>query len=583
MSRARIGAAAALVTVPLAGQVALVLWRADATMLNGDTSQLLSSGLNLLSGNGYATDAVHFANQFAHVPLPAPQTIWPPGLAVLLGLLVAAGMPPYAAALALSLTGFALVVVLTGAIAVALRLSACRAALAAGGVAATSLFGVLAVRGFADALFVAATLASALLLVRATTSGRATRLIAWAGGFAALAFSVRYAAVAWIVAGAIGLLAPHGLRDARRALRDVAVFGLLPAAAVLAAFGRNLALTGTLTGAPVLGGDEGVVEVARQLYWGVLRLLGAFDNVGEVLVETLALVVALRLGWRLLARSRRSALGPTGPNDAERRFRVLALAYAAATLALLTQQSLTAYSGFVQPRYLVPLLPFGLLLAVLAVARSDGPSDGAPLRARAAQSLVALLAGVAFVAGQLTAGAASLAAREGKEQAELASRLSTARVGDARVLDLLVRTASREHPLTGGDVQFLTGLHGIPTVSLPGFPYADRTWDEAAVRASMARSGSCLLLLYAGRPERYERERLPFFADLVSGRSVSWLTRHHTGDGISLYRPSWCPSGPIDTDRPRGAHAMSNRSAFITFVQAATKSRTNFSRLSSCA
>jgi hypothetical protein len=568
VSRARVGVACALVVAVLAAHAAIVLHRADPALLNGDTAQLLSSGLNLLSGRGYATDAVFFANQFAHVPLPAPQTVWPPGLAVMLAGLVSAGMSPYAAALALSLAGFSLVVALTGALAVSLRLGASRAAAAAGCVASTSLFGVLAVRGFGDAAFVAATLASALLLVRATHARRPLSVVVAAGALAALAFSIRYAGVAWIAAGAVGVLAPHGLRDPRRAAARVLAFCALPALAVAAALGRNLALTGTATGAPVLGGEPRVVEVVRQFHWSVLRLLGAFDNVGEGLVEASALGVLGMLAWRAISGWRRNAAsrvarqGPAphdpprgtapggGRHEAASRFVALALAYGAATAALLTHQAFSAYPGFVQPRYLLPLLPFALLTAVLAEARVAARGDarpggrGAPRRSVPARGALRVavrpLALACFVAGQVNAGAAGFAMHEGREQAELAARLSAGRIGEARLLDRLVRETSRERPLTSGDVQFLTGLHGLATVSLPGEPYSDRTWDEAAVRTSMARSGSCLLLLHAARADRYADSRLPFFAALLAGRDVDWLEREHAAAGVALYRASWC-------------------------------------------
>ena len=168
----------------------------DPAMINPDSAQLVTAARNMLDGNGFATSALYYEQQHRLGDPPVPLTNWPPGFALTMLPFVAIGLTGPDAAFLVSAIGMAVAVVLTYVVGAAVGLRTSYALLTGGAMALLAHFGLLVVKSMSEPLFVAATLASALFLLRAEASRRPVSVLAMAGALAACAFLTRYAGLA---------------------------------------------------------------------------------------------------------------------------------------------------------------------------------------------------------------------------------------------------------------------------------------------------------------------------------------------------------------------------------------------------
>lgn len=89
-----------LVALALVNVFIWAIW--DESFISHDGIQYLSTAANLVNGRGLSTGSLLYTGHYQSV-LPAPQTIWPPGFSLLIGLLSSAGMETLTAALAIEL------------------------------------------------------------------------------------------------------------------------------------------------------------------------------------------------------------------------------------------------------------------------------------------------------------------------------------------------------------------------------------------------------------------------------------------------------------------------------------------------
>ncbi|MFM1987611.1 MAG: hypothetical protein RJA99_568 [Pseudomonadota bacterium] len=473
-------AAATAFALVLAAVVALLLALTGATVPDHDAIQALGAARALLAGEGFASPIVYYEPQIGlGPPVPVRQTVFPPGAAWVIAVLVAAGVPPPQAPALAALVMLAASAELLRRL---LRAGGCPpAASAAVAIVWLAHPRVLELTraGASEPAFVAALLAVALAVSHAAGARRPAATLAIAGAFGALAVTVRYVGVLPVAAMAAATWVAFRHAGPRRASAAALTVGL-PAAIVLAAMAmRNHALTGRLSGGqfdrPAPPGAAAALEALAEAVRLALAL-PALPGVGEVLLG----LGVLALGAGLLGGLLGAARGP-GPGPDARRAAAALLACAAAAgaqAAFFAWNAATVATWFASWRYLLPLGP--LLAAVVAILVSARPAA-----ARARPLGVAALVAVA-----------GLAAVSGLRETRIVSPLSVARAqvdaaletrcGDRTVRERLAALPPDE-PVLSTEEHLVYLLTGRPVLGTTSRLYTSRTWTPAAVGELMRR------------------------------------------------------------------------------------------------
>jgi hypothetical protein len=215
-----------------------------------DGVQYLSTAANWLSGNGFSTNALIYEPHFQGV-LPAPQTVWPPGLPFLQAMVSMTGIELKAAALLINLSANVL-----SALFVYLILRRCRTGTLFAITSAVIYYvaapsWMFAAALISEPLFTLFLLASVYYLP--DEDGRQAERWLLSGLLLAASIFTRYSAVfgaAAIVIALFLLLIIRARRDGlvyfTKGVKGLALFGFLPALAFALLLYRTRVLTGTV-------------------------------------------------------------------------------------------------------------------------------------------------------------------------------------------------------------------------------------------------------------------------------------------------------------------------------------------------
>ena len=264
-----------LATVILSLVATFCLWQSDDDRtLHPDIAHATSSARNLLAGNGFCTDLIYYEQHYQQHAWPAKQTVFPFGYPAMIAALGSIGVPWRTAAQVLSLCGFFCVPLL---IFVAAR--------SMGRTPATvMLLGLLwqcapmnwynVYEKQTESLFVAFTLGSMILLFAREYR---TRRILLAGLCAAIACSLRYAGVFWLLTFGL-VVAPGIIRNWKQVVREGAFFFFVPVAVVCGMFIRNRMVVGNISGGIQALSTKSWRLTCENVYYAFSRLTGLDQN-----------------------------------------------------------------------------------------------------------------------------------------------------------------------------------------------------------------------------------------------------------------------------------------------------------------
>lgn len=253
--------------------ISAILWNVgawlhwDPVFIMNDGIQYLSTAGNWLSGQGFSTNALTYNPHFQG-RLPAPQTVWPPGLPALQVLLGSIGIPLQTAALLINFIATAL-----SALFVYLILTRCKiSALAAAVSAALFYFSTtawhLALALLSEPLFTCLVLA-ALYTIPSTTKHS---LWSWVlcGILIGASITVRYSGVFTAAAFGLGLggmlLFTQTFSHLSRSdkLWRLCLFATMPALAFGGLMLRTQSLVGSITRDTGVGTGKSIIETIKQ-------------------------------------------------------------------------------------------------------------------------------------------------------------------------------------------------------------------------------------------------------------------------------------------------------------------------------
>jgi hypothetical protein len=555
--RSLIGYLAMTLVAAIPAAAAMIMaW--DVAFLDNDAAQYLSVARNLLDGDGISSSVLFYEEQLASGRVPAPQTVFPPGMSIVLAALLAAGVQAPVAILAAGVAGYAAVGV---ALALVLRTLAIGPYLAFLGAAiwlaqGTAWAGVML--GRSEIAFTLATLLSAAALPAA--EGRRSRY-ALAGALAAAGVLIRYQGLFFVAA--LGLwsawtwLRTPG-KDRRRFSADAAILLLLPLAAAGYLLVRNLLLTGAPGGGPV---DTAVWNAAhgfgivRSAYWALVPFLGlSLDGLAQLRWQEVAVAIGglLLAGW-LLSHARIPAPMPGRERgrvgrEALGRLAVCYVVVTAAALGILATRS----TGYMQGRFLLPLVPF-IAVAWMVALDHMGHRTSGRVKAMLIAALVSMHAGLfAAQGGVIRAWLDEL--RADRQVAAMRTALA-ADISGVPLAQFLRDNVSSDAPLLATGGQRLWLLLELPVVETTPAGFSDRTWDEEQLRR-LSRCLGVRFLLYipgvfdANRPEN--RNQL-LYQRMARGEEPAGMTPRLRTPAVRLYE-----FDPVASQSARGAEDRGN-------------------------
>lgn len=544
MRLVRADAAYWTVATLLAVVVAVILAsQRDPSFLDTDAAQYLSTASNLLGSGGLSTDIIYYDEHYASGTVPAPQTVFPPGLPIMLAAVLAVGANPALAAflvgcLAFALTGILVAVVLH-------RLGAARPLALVGSLLwlGLGLGWANALSGRAEVPFALLTLLSAWAVVE---SSARPRLLLVAGALAGAALLVRLQGIFFVAALAVWCCLPRSQPVPRSLGRAMISGTVLVGVPLLVGVGlalRNIALTGGLAGGPIdtVRAGLGVMDIARATYWMVSEFTGlsAGGIAGAEPAEWLVILGVIAVSASLIAGWRRSAgIGASdgaSPSAGWRKAWIaLSLAYIVVTLAALIYLAGNRAGAYLQGRFLVPLAPFAIVLLILAANRWYQESAGGMRRLMVA-GLIALHAGL--LAGQLEVLRDSLSAFR-KDSRLPAMERALAEIHDGVPLrDYLLQRVSRNEPLFAEPSQQLWLLLERPVLGATPSGFSARTWDAKAIEEVRMCHGVRLLVFFPQLfdPERPQNANKAVFIRLANGDIPDFLQPIHTSPQLQLF------------------------------------------------
>lgn len=532
----------------VAASVALAMLH-DVAFLDSDAAQYLNTARNLVAGNGLSTDLLYYEEQYRFEALPAPQTVFPPGLPVLLAGLTATGSAPAQASLIAGLAAFCLTGLLLGLCLDRMRVA--RPLLALGVVLwfALALAWANVLQGRSEIVFTLLTLGSVLAMLPGSPAGPRPWL---AGLLAAAAISTRYQGVFFLAALGIWCLLPAFGREPgriRQTMANAAIVLGVPAVATLLIFGRNVALLGSAGGGPIDTVRSGIggIELARSFYWMASETTGlslpqvARGGVAEWLAVAGALLLAL--GVFAARRARRSFLrDEPEAAPARRPLVVMAALYLAISVAGLLYLAATRSGAYLQGRFLVPAVPFALILWIAVLDRWLGrPSDRGR---RIAVAGVLLLHG-GLVVAQVGVVRSWLADLRADRRIEVIGRALATQVDGVTLGQYLQARLATGAPVFAESGQHLWLLIERPVLGAAGAGFSRRNWSAAELQRLQRCYGVQYVLFFPPifDPKLPQNANRTLFAELARGDVPPFLHAELRTADVELYRLSSQPRG----------------------------------------
>ncbi len=510
----------------------------DVSFIQKDAAQSVSVAKNLLAGEGLVTSLVWDDEHYLIGGVPAPQPNVPPGYPLLIALVSKLGVDPRYAAFLVALTSFNLIPLLLYRI---LRMSGHgqipSLALSAAWFGFPLIwFNVLAC--LSETTYALFTLISATCVMQSEhdTSNRGPWLFL-AGTLGGLTFMLRYVGISYVISlGAFFLLRAVRQRD-RQSIRALFLVGTPASLLVLAVFLRNYFLMGKFTGG-LLYGSTPVGEVLHSVYWSLSELLG-FSLSGLVahrIPELLLVIFSLGGLLLLLARAARlriswPALRALNANTTAS----LSLIYVLGTLMVVGYAATTHVSAHVSSRYLLPLIPFVLLLLPSTLDLAQWESSGR--RHKTLLSLCRWGALVVLLAGQMNVVQHHWDKVIRDNPYRKIVRSLQEPFGSATLFDFLTEMVTRNSPLLGNEPQMLGAVLDRPVVGLTPSSYTRKIWSGDEVKGLVVRYGVSYVLFlpdFLDLSDDDSRNQI-FFRELQDGNIPSWLEPTFASAGVRLY------------------------------------------------
>jgi hypothetical protein len=516
------------------------VWTYDPSFISNDGAQYLSMAENLLAGLGFSTSIVFYDPQYALSTTPVPQTVFPPGYPLLIALVSLLGPNAELAMYLVSLASYAFSAVVTYELLThaghrySMRLIFGSAWLGFGFV------WVYVFNGLSEFSFTLLTLLSLLCISRSEMSPeKRQRWIVLAGTFAAFGFLTRYAGL-FFIASLGGFFLFRFLRERTKPVfYDLMLVAIVPVLAVAATFLRNYLVVGSIHGVPSYPNDKSWLSVLQSFYWSVSGLLGYSVNdwMNARIPEMLLTLFIIALVVLLFARRKQFHYEASSVSRLFARGHVsISAAYVLVSLAMLSYVAATTRSGAITPRYLIPLIPFCLILLAEVTRGVSTTVRGVVSDKRVALITLAAMV-VVFLAGQLAVFREEMAKlRQVYHYADISQMLDRPYASDTLRL-FLAHTVSAQTPILTNESQALGAAARVPALGLSLSPYSRYMWTSHEVANLVRRYNVPYVIFFPTwfDPALPEHSNQIFFRELQAGHPPPWLRLLFSNERIRLY------------------------------------------------
>jgi len=509
--------------------------------LTTDVPHYTSVAKNLLAGFGLKTDIVYYEQQLFIGSIPADQTVFPPGYSLLIAALMALGMNSLDAVFAICLFSFLLVPWLMYYL---LSQTGLHATLNVISAIVWLCFGIawaFVVGGYSDSLFIAVELVGIVCLLKGfnVSSRDQTFWFLVCGIVAAVTIWIRYAGLFYLMSlGAYLFIDVVRLRS-RRSLLNVLLVAVPGALASSALFFRNYLLIGSPSGGPDYYNPGGIVAVLKQAYWSLAEIFGFHEtSVLAGIVQFVLLLAVAACLWECISRYLLSNTNALRMHQPESTLIGFTIVYAVITLSMLAYLALFRDVAFMNPRYLMPLIPLTIMSCTILLkhlherlVRSN--------RTQWSVILVALLT-CGFVFGQVNVFRTVYLAFRSDLRYETIDKALDHSVGTYSLREFLRSNTDRASPLLAVDGQLLGMILEKPAIGLARKKYINRVWTTEEVLSLIKAYGVSYVIFFPTLFDQNgeENRNRVFFTMMQEGDIPNWLIPVLEEDDVELYRVS---------------------------------------------
>jgi hypothetical protein len=512
----------------------------NVAYLDIDAAQYLSAARNFLDGYGVSSSLVYYEEQLIQGRIPAPQTVFPPGMPVVIAPLLAIDLAPGDAAHLAGVLFFCATGIL---IAVVLRRLGVSPLLTLAGTLIWYVQGTAwanVVIGRTETLFTLLVFLAAAMLL--DSRERLQRYVL-AGAFAAAAVLVRYQGIFFILALGVWCAWTMWRTPAEGRLRflgrAIAVLSL-PVLTTAYLIARNLVLVGTPGGGPVDTAHHlpaHGLEVARSGYWALIPFLGlSLDGLAAFRWREYAVVAGILVlaVWLALNRAAFRAAHARHPHNPARAAMLrLMVAYLLVTFAALGFLA-TRSTGYMEGRFFTSLVPMVLVVWVVAVYRwLDDP--GLRRKGLLIAALCALHAGL--LAGQLAVTRERLQTMHEDLRMESLKVALAEDFAGASLGSFLTQNITLQSPLLATGGQQLWLLLQLPIVETTPAGFTHRVFDQREVNRLSRCYGIRYLMYVPGwfRPGRLENRNQPLIEAIARGEDPQGMILRLRTPNVAFY------------------------------------------------
>ena len=495
--------------------------------LGPDSTQYLVGAISILNDAEYSTRILYFDEHYSYGAVPAPQTVWPPGVSFSIAALASLGLSPEVGGRILSSSCYVALAVFTGLAVWYLTKYVMAMLIASVWLLSISPVWHYSVQAGSDMVF-AATVSAAVLMYVANRcpdgqpymkTGISFRALAWISLIAGVSFLFRYAGV-FLIVWAILLIGSefvyrirsdsedHGLLFAKSlgaALPSVVIF--------MSVIGRNLYITGGIRGGNnmIVSGSisDSILNAAKsvaiiltgvdQTHFFEVSWLRAGIGAGSLAVLFTIGLSSLLWFWNRFVSSRTTEWRfPTSVMIV-----LLIIIYVGGIVAISSRTVVT-----IDNRYIFPIVPAIVILGVSLWSYR--------------RSMI--IVGIAIISiTQILAGNSVIKSHEYRSQQ-----------GYAEISEWIKRNTSEEEPiLVIGDSQRIGYYSDRPTLGVPRERYTSHEWNLSRIAGVAGQYGARHVI--ASRTD----ESHHFNAEsslLMEGNAPNWLTLQVILDTAYIYR-----------------------------------------------
>jgi len=518
--------------------------------LSNDTAQYISTARNLLEGNGLKTDLLYYEQQLTG-EIPAPQTIWPPGypavLASLLWLNLDFAYVPFLAALAFHLASFFLLYEI-------LRSLSIPSIYCVAGVFVwqiSVLANLYVLMGLSESAFIFFSLLSLYLFFNGSTDSKYDALFLFLSGLcSAIGFSIRYVGIALIGSLICCLFMLWLIKRQKRHIKELFIFCLIPFLTVIFVFGRNLILSDSLTGGPMIEQAFTTYEFIGAIWWAVKNISGFYGG-GYLFYFGLSLFMGSFFIWlSIMILSECSFIKqPLRLNKffVERRILqeskqnpncvlIPLLLYVFFLISMIFLYALSNNPSFFSARFLVPLVPVVIIVVLYSSVHSNNTKNTRLIRLI---HVLLVFMFVSYIAGQVLNSVRlhkKMDALIGHNM--IYSSLFAKMNNDVTLYDFFRGQLCSNCPVLAVDGQFLGMILNRPVIGLANSNYTHKIWTEQAVMELTEKYKVKYICLFYNGEKRpaYRLTNRPFVKKLYEKNSIDWLSVVSEHPKFLLYR-----------------------------------------------